>query len=265
MTEAEWLACADPEPMLIFLRGKASDRKLRLFAVECCRRVWHLLTDERSRRALEVAEAHADGIATDGLMSAAADLAWDALTTEWDDLLPTAVWVVTRSHTHANAAAWSMAWAAAGACAWNSLSGVEQGRVWENFYEAFWIASSGDGGVDLTRYTAWNGGPREAPSMVTDVAMLRELAAQCSLMRDLIGPLPFRPVTVRPHVLAWDDRLVPRLAQGIYDERQWGDMPVLHDALLDAGCDDDQVMAHCRAGGDHVRGCWAVDLVLGKS
>lgn len=64
MTEVDWLNCRNPMPMLAFLRGKASERKLRLFATACCRHRWHFLTDERSRNAVEVAEKLAEGLAT---------------------------------------------------------------------------------------------------------------------------------------------------------------------------------------------------------
>ncbi len=64
MTKAEWDRCTNPAPMLDFLRGKVADRKLRLFACACCRHIWPLLGDERFRRAVEVAERFADGLAS---------------------------------------------------------------------------------------------------------------------------------------------------------------------------------------------------------
>jgi hypothetical protein len=90
---------------------------------------------------------------------------------------------------------------------------------------------------------------------------------QCHLLRDIFNP--FRPVTVSP---AWQTSQAVALAQAAYEQRELpaGDLDVarlavLADALEDAGCTSEDVLGHLRGPGPHVRGCWAVDLVLGKS
>jgi hypothetical protein len=88
-------------------------------------------------------------------------------------------------------------------------------------------------------------------------------ATLLTLIRDVFGN-PFRRPVVAPEWLAAGDRAVLRLAQGIYEDRAFDRMPILADALEDAGCTDAELLAHCRAGGEHVRGCFAVDAVLGK-
>jgi len=90
-----------------------------------------------------------------------------------------------------------------------------------------------------------------------------EEAAQRELLRDVFGN-PFRPVAVDPDWLAWQGGTVAKLAQGIYDASHFAGLPVLADALEEAGCADEQVLGHLRGGGPHVRGCWVLDLLLGK-
>jgi hypothetical protein len=90
-----------------------------------------------------------------------------------------------------------------------------------------------------------------------------EKQAHCDLIRDVFGN-PFRP---RPAVatawLAWDGGTVPRLARAAYDERAFERLPVVADALEDAGCTDTDLLGHLRAATLHARGCWALDLLLG--
>ena len=81
------------------------------------------------------------------------------------------------------------------------------------------------------------------------------------IMRDIVGN-PFRPVSFDP---SWGTSSVLALAQGIYVDRAFDRLPILADALEDAGCDHPDLLGHLRSGGPHVRGCWAVDLILGKS
>jgi hypothetical protein len=90
----------------------------------------------------------------------------------------------------------------------------------------------------------------------------RNVARQqtCEVIRDVVGN-PFRPVSVPPH---WLTPAVVGLAGGIYDDRAFDRLSILADALLDAGCENDQLLSHCRSAGPHVRGCWVIDLLLGK-
>jgi hypothetical protein len=93
---------------------------------------------------------------------------------------------------------------------------------------------------------------------------MAERAAQTLLLREVF-PNPFRPMQIDRAWLSWNDGTIPKLAQAIYDERRFADLPILGDALEEAGCTDADILAHCRGGGEHVRGCWVVDLLLGKN
>ena len=82
-----------------------------------------------------------------------------------------------------------------------------------------------------------------------------------AIMRDIFGN-PFRPVVIFSR--EWRTDTAVSLARQMYDSREFSAMPILADALQDAGCENDDVLNHCRSGGPHVRGCWVVDLVLRK-
>jgi hypothetical protein len=90
---------------------------------------------------------------------------------------------------------------------------------------------------------------------------IQETSVQADLLRDIVGN-PFRPVALDP---AWRTDTVLALAEQMYEARDFSAMPRLADALQDAGCDNEAILNHCRdADAVHVRGCWVVDIVLGK-
>lgn len=108
--------------------------------------------------------------------------------------------------------------------------------------------------MGVAEATAWEKlGPGEVGSEP-------EERSQTVLIRELFGN-PFRPVAVDP---SWLTETVVALVEGIYQERAFDRMPILADALEDAGCDDADVLNHCRQPGQHVRGCWVVDLLTGR-
>jgi hypothetical protein len=109
------------------------------------------------------------------------------------------------------------------------------------------------------------------PSRRTRFRGLARPKAHLKLLRDIFGN-PFQPSTrLQSAVFTWNDSTIPRIAEGIYDERRMpegtfdtGRLAILSDALLDAGCDNEDLIAHCRSPGTHVRGCWAIDQILAK-
>jgi hypothetical protein len=86
----------------------------------------------------------------------------------------------------------------------------------------------------------------------------------CGLVRDVFIPPPFRAVAVAPSWLSWNGGIVARMARAAYDGRAFGDLPVLADALEEAGCTEAAMLAALRTGGPHARGSWPLDLLLGK-
>jgi hypothetical protein len=214
VTEAEWNACIDPRPMIGFLRDKLSNRKARLFAAACCRLASHLFGDDGSKRAVEVAERFADGLASDDERSGA----WGEITSLSERSRDASWWADSAAET----------------------------------------AVTGQWGLQ----DSWYKGAAVAAREVC-MAVPESLPAQLAFFRCIAGN-PFRPVSLNPAWLAWDDGTVPKLAQTIYDARRFADLPILADALEDAGCTDAEILGHLRGPGSHVRGCWVVDLLLGK-
>jgi hypothetical protein len=249
MTAAEWLACTDPERMLYNLRWRVSERKLRLFACACCRRVEQLLRDEQLRHAVEVAEARADGSADDDEW----DATWQRLMAAgdgWfeDDQNPDDWYVRVRGADEITLAV--------------ALT-LSESRFFVDGTSGALLAPRDDESVGLARAAAQclaRAAARDHPT-----ALRQELCQQATLIRDIFVAPPYRPMVVTTAVLAWNGGTVPKIAQIIYEERTFERLPILADALLDADCNSEKLLAHCRSAGPHVRGCWAVDAILGKS
>jgi hypothetical protein len=234
MTEAEWLACAEPWRMVPLVRT-GSDRKLRLFACACCRQVLNPFAPPLAVRAVAAAEAFADG-----------ELGASALATVRE--------VVAQATQAANAEDRQRGT--------GYLSHLLKGCT--SVCTASGTRSAGEVADDVRRAAA--GAVTDAPVFQTEHHSNRspewvaELASQADLLRDIFGN-PFRPVTFSP---AWRTDTAVALARQMYEGRDFSAMPILADALQDAGCDNADILNHCRGPGPHVRGCWVVDLVLGK-
>ena len=245
MTEAEWMKCSDPEAMLEFLRGKISDRKLRLFGVACCHHIWHLLPDERCRRAVVIAELFADGLVTEAEVEAAGNAAAEVMGDDVQGIPAEVGWRAAEAVVHL-------------------LPPLDRAyqliSVWEEVAVAMEAEQLVKEGATPEMLNAWSDQSVESGRCMGWTAINPD-AILANVLREVIGPTFFRPVSLDP---AWRTPAVLQLAQSIYDDRAFDQLPILADALEEAGCTSREVLDHCRSPGPHVRGCWVVDLVLDK-
>jgi hypothetical protein len=247
VTEAEWLTCIDPEKMLEALRasGTASDRKLRLFACACCRRIWHLLTDERSREGVLIAERYADGLANAKALRAGRKMAEEAVD------------VTYGIEQEANAGALRLLF----------TEGRRRQRAVQKALKAHAMAVVSVTAVEALR-------PRISLRGVNATAMQTKAIEEKDVvfvLKDIFDN-PSCPPSIDPVTLAWNNGTVDGLAQVAYECRQLpagtlepDRLAVLADALEEAGCGQQDMLKHLHSPGPHVRGSWPVDLLLGKS
>ena len=220
MTEQEWLACTHSGSMLLFLENRRSYRKFRLFAVACCRRIWPLMPEQRSRQIVEVAERDADDVADPEELVEVLDAA------------PVDLEGIDATEAAAYAAVCDDVQSAAGLSADYAAAAADE------------VSFS-----PLPRKITWGTGG------------IAERAAQAELLRCIFGN-PFRPLTLNP---SWVTPTVTGLVETIYQERAFDLLPILADALEEAGCDNSDILHHCRGNTSHARGCWVVDLLLARN
>jgi hypothetical protein len=223
--------------------ARAGKRKVLLLGCACARAVWHLLEDSRSRAAVEAAERFADGQAPEAECRQALTAAEQVFVDQ--RRRPPGTGPVER------AAAEAARWAA------NVVGPLPNDRPWFS-----WAMSL----AHATAVAHW-AGTRVAGYR----AGMQPVAADWDAARAIAPRLaacvfgsPSRHPSVDSAWLAWNGGTVAKLAEVIYTERRWGDLPVLADALEDGGCADTALLGHLRGPGPHARGCHALDLLLGR-
>lgn len=240
MTEAQWLAETDPDRMLAFLQDKASDRKLRLFGCACCRRRWNWLPFDECKRAVEEAERYADGLVT---------------REQLNQTRKEARWAIHRADDSQFYAATAAARLLRARAATASRQAADFMRKQRGLFTPVPKAFRG-------RVVAFS--EQEAAEAAWEKACraseIKEGIEQAALLRDIIGN-PLHHVVAHP---SWRTPKVIKLSQAIYAKGAVDQLDELAAALEQAGCVNDDLGSHCREPRLHVRGCWVVDLLLGK-
>jgi len=226
MTLDEWLTFSTSDLLSSNLLG-LSNRKLHLLTVGFLRRVWNQLDSDHTRIAVEATEKFADGrLKLDELVHLRTTDLIDTSEFLWTVYSPCHCCYGYEDDHHI-------------------FAGVKIGVETP-------ACTMGKAAFHARDLVAW-----AAVSDEREMAIHIEIVAQLELFREIAGP------SVNPDWKLWRTETVRQVARAIYRDQSFYILPILADALQDAGCNDNVVLSHCREVSDHVRGCWVVDLAMG--
>jgi hypothetical protein len=246
MREKQWLRSTDSEQMLKSIWKQTSERKVRLYACAALRRIWHMLLDPRLREAVETIEKFADGLAAREELDVAFEAA-EKIRNQFSYVRSLGEDIAVYWYTAADAVL------AATQSSKNVFMKYNVRQVVFTCANAIEDANLGELPLISDRETCLREIERRH-------RIANDILGSSALLREIIGN-PFRRIQFERR---WATSNVAELARTIYAERAFERMPILADALMDAGCDDADILDHCRADAPHMRGCWVVDLVLAR-
>jgi hypothetical protein len=270
MTEADWLTGNDPITMIEFLRRSSDgpdrvswihnssqwyepqrghNRRFRLFACECCRRIWNRIPEPVNHAAVMAVEELLEGRISpeEAIAAFEASSAVEGTPDGSRRRSEPGYWVVKylgRGFYKMTAGASALIIAMDEIC----MMSTEYGKKAKDTFDVCYY--TGDG-IFLSPFL-W---PLPIPQTIKT-----ELSFQTALLHCIFGN-PFRPVAFSGD---WRTETALILAQQMYESCDFEAMPILADALQDAGCENDDILTHCRGESRHVRGCWVIDQILGK-
>jgi hypothetical protein len=235
MTETEWRSGTDPHSLLASVGFTASERKRLLSMVACASRIPGSLICPEIEDAVGLVTRLAEGQGEEQ----DADVLYITMMDRASEFSPLALTDLEKAQAEIAAAI---------------LGVTNSWRVWMLAHVVGMATGTPFDEAGRKRLLGWT------PELSHSIQ--KEHAAAAEFLRDIFGPLVFRPVSADP---AWLTSTVLALARQMYDSRDFSAMPILADALQDAGCANEDVLNHCRQPGEHVKGCWVVDLLTGRN
>ncbi len=256
MTDEEHWASDDPEVLAAFGQWETPNARGRL-VVACGRRVQSHFSEQLMTDAFDAMELHLDGRATRHELDYRREELEQPRNDEFGKGLDAGYGDATRLGLVEE---WS---ASSAARAYDEIADYDAVLVALGFF-----GGGCEGGLPLDYFVyvaARAAAPlvfpaENDPTPAREQAMAAERRAQVALIRDIIRP----PFLRRPFAPAWRTETAKALAAGIDADAAFDRLPVLADALEDAGCDEAELLAHLRSPGPHARGCWALETVLGR-